>query len=98
MLTHGERNGLIRWFPVGVIIRGVDHDNNGLIGHCEIDRGENAEFDIIRIRRIHFIRPDGTLKYWSKMFLKVFSLLVSRDGQTDACLPQSTKARPISAV
>ncbi len=62
VLMHGTRNGLIRWFPVGLISGGVDHDNDVALGQGEINRGENAEFDIVRIRRINFIRPDGTLE------------------------------------
>jgi hypothetical protein len=44
-------NGLLRWFPVGLIYKGPD-------GKAE---GELASFDRIHIRRLHFIRPDGSI-------------------------------------
>jgi hypothetical protein len=44
-------NGLLRWFPVGLIYKGPD-------GKAE---GEFAFFDRIHIRRLHFLRSDGTI-------------------------------------
>jgi hypothetical protein len=44
-------NGLLRWFPVGLIYKGPD-------GAAE---GELATFDRIHVRRLHFMRPDGTI-------------------------------------
>ena len=52
VLMHGMRNGLHRWFPVGLIIRGPR----------DVGKGEIASFDIIRARRIHCLKPDGTLE------------------------------------
>jgi hypothetical protein len=53
-LMHGQRNGLHRWFPVGTIVRGPNRDTGA-------DRGDAEAFDTITLRRIHFIREDGTL-------------------------------------
>lgn len=62
---HVERNGLHRWFPVGIIVRGPkDEGNDGAIGAV-------AEFDMIRLRRIHVIQPDGTIKRESGGWLPV---------------------------
>ena len=52
VLLHGIRNGLHRWFPVGLI-------SAGPVG--EAKEGESAMFDVIRFRRIHWIQLDGTL-------------------------------------
>jgi hypothetical protein len=49
-LMHGMQNGLHRWFLAGFIIRGSG-----------ISEGAAQEFDIVRLRRIHFIKSDGTL-------------------------------------
>lgn len=50
-IIHGERAGLHRWYPVGLIMRGPGGFTAG-----------NAEaFDMIRVRRIHFLRTDGTI-------------------------------------
>jgi hypothetical protein len=49
-LMHGIQNGLHRWFLSGFIIRGSG-----------ISEGDAQEFDIVRLRRIHFIKSDGTL-------------------------------------
>jgi hypothetical protein len=51
-ILHGMRRGLHRWFPIGVIVGGSG-------AHPE---GEAREFDMIRIRRINCIRPDGTIE------------------------------------
>jgi hypothetical protein len=50
---HGIRNGLHRWFAVGLIADGPK-------GHAK--QGAAAEFDMIRLRRIDIIQPDGTIK------------------------------------
>ncbi len=50
VLMHGERNGLFRWFPVALVIAGP---------RPEMKEGEAQEFDMIHLRRIHMIRPDG---------------------------------------
>jgi hypothetical protein len=50
VLAHGDQNGVYRWNVVGLIVSGP--------GDSE---GETSQFDLIRIRRIHFIREDGTL-------------------------------------
>ncbi|MCW6512994.1 hypothetical protein [Lichenifustis flavocetrariae] len=52
VLMHGERNGLHRWFPVGLITGGPRGKGTG----------ESGSFDIIRARRIHCVNPDGTLR------------------------------------
>jgi hypothetical protein len=54
VLIHGERNGLHRWFPVGVIIGGSNRDSKD-------ERGDAEFFDTIRVRRIHFVQEDGTI-------------------------------------
>lgn len=51
VLAHGLRNGLLRWFPVGMIVRGPRGDGSRLFDGV----------DIIHSRRIDFIRPDGTI-------------------------------------
>lgn len=57
VLLHGTRNGLHRWFPVGMITAGSRRD-----GSAEtVDRGVAQDFDIIKARRLHFIREDGSL-------------------------------------
>lgn len=53
VLVHGNRNGLHRWFPVGIIAEGPREDKK---------QGDLAEFDMIRLRRIDIIQPDGTIK------------------------------------
>lgn len=54
-LMHGQRNGLHRWFPIGLITRGSNRDSGD-------ERGEAVSFDMIRVRRIHFVREDGTIE------------------------------------
>jgi hypothetical protein len=51
---HGERNGLHRWFPVGLIVGGSNRDTKEA-------RGDAETFDTIKVQRIHFLRPDGTI-------------------------------------
>ncbi len=55
-LMHGTKNGLQRWFPVGVIHVGPKRD-----APEPIARGEAEAFDMIRVRRINFLREDGTI-------------------------------------
>jgi hypothetical protein len=50
-LTFKTINGLLRWFPVGLIYKGPSGKGEG----------EFASFDRIHIRRIHFLRPDGSI-------------------------------------
>jgi hypothetical protein len=47
-------NRLLRWFPVGLVYRGPRKE-------ADFDAGEFASFDQIRIRRIHFLKSDGTI-------------------------------------
>jgi hypothetical protein len=54
-LMHGERNGRHRWFPVGIMVAGPNRDTGD-------QRGEAQTFDMIRIRRLHFVRQDGTIE------------------------------------
>ena len=51
VLMHGELNGLQRWFPVGFVAAGPRN----------LGEGTSAEFDIIRVRRIHMMQPDGKI-------------------------------------
>lgn len=44
-------NGLLRWFPVGLIYKGPG----------EKAEGEFASFDRIHVRRLHYLKPDGTI-------------------------------------
>lgn len=53
VLVHGTRNGLHRWFAVGLIAEGPRE---------QAKQGTASEFDIIRLRRIDIIQPDGTIK------------------------------------
>ncbi len=57
VLLHGLRNGLHRWFPVGLICGGPMRNGVG-----EIDLGEVGAFAMIRAVRIHRLEPDGTIK------------------------------------
>lgn len=50
-ITHGMRNGLHRWFPVGIIVGGSGASAGGAM----------EQFDMIRIRRINRVRQDGTI-------------------------------------
>jgi len=52
VLSHGTRNGLLRWFPVAMIIRGPRGQGTG----------EADGWDMITMRRIDPIQPDGTIK------------------------------------
>lgn len=56
VLMHGTRNGLHRWFPIGMITSGPRKDPADMKS-----RGEAAEFDVIGVRRIHFLREDGRI-------------------------------------
>jgi hypothetical protein len=51
-ILHGMRRGLHRWFPVGAIVGGSGTASEGAA----------REFDLIRIRRIDCIRPDGKIE------------------------------------
>lgn len=53
VLLHSECNGLHRWFAVGMMVAGPREQGTGI----------SAEFDILRLRRIHFIQPDGTIEH-----------------------------------
>jgi hypothetical protein len=53
VLVHGTRNGLHRWFAVALIAEGPKE---------QAKQGDAAEFDMIRLRRIDIIQPDGTIK------------------------------------
>lgn len=59
VLMHGTRNGLHRWFPVGLVIVGPKEQGTGTL----------SEFDIIRLRRIHVIRPDGLIEKYNSGWL-----------------------------
>ena len=50
--TQGLRNGLHRWFAVGILIAGPRDGSTG----------DAATFDMIRIRRIDRINADGTIR------------------------------------
>jgi hypothetical protein len=52
-LLVNQVNGLLRWFPVGLIYKGP-------VGKAA--EGELAGLDRIHIRRIYFLNPDGTIK------------------------------------
>jgi hypothetical protein len=52
VLMHTERNGLHRWFPVGLILRGPRAASDA----------EPREYDMYRHRLIHSLRPDGSIK------------------------------------
>lgn len=53
VLMHVERNGLHRWFPVGIVVRGPRAFEDGL----------PREFDLYQSRRTHFIASDGSIKH-----------------------------------
>lgn len=52
VLMHGDRKGLHRWFIVAMVIRGP----NGA------GKGDAGAFDIITLRRIDAIQPNGKIK------------------------------------
>jgi hypothetical protein len=52
VLMHAERNGLYRWFPVGLILPGPRASSASLQG-C----------DIFRFRRVHFVNADGSIRH-----------------------------------
>jgi hypothetical protein len=51
VLMHAERNGLHRWFPVGLILRGPRASSNATMPA------------IFRFRRIHFVNADGSIRH-----------------------------------
>ena len=51
VLLHEVKNGLHRWFPVGLVVRGPKNQGTGA----------SKAFDMIRLRRIHVIQPDGRI-------------------------------------
>jgi hypothetical protein len=53
VLMHAERNGLHRWFPVGLILRGPRTSSGATLREC----------DIFRFRRIHFVNADGSIRH-----------------------------------
>jgi len=53
VLSHGTHNGLQRWFLVAMIIRGPKDKG----------AGEAEGWDMITMRRIDAIQPDGTIKH-----------------------------------
>jgi hypothetical protein len=53
VLMHAERNGLHRWFPVGLILRGPRASSDTAL----------REYDIFRFRRIHFVNADGSIRH-----------------------------------
>jgi hypothetical protein len=55
-LMHGIRNGLHRWFAVGLFVAGPKRDEAPQKIH-----GEMEEFAILRVQRIHRIQRDGTI-------------------------------------
>ncbi|MBS0471360.1 MAG: hypothetical protein JSR60_09830 [Proteobacteria bacterium] len=50
-LLHKPVNGLLRWFPVGMMSASPSEKQLGIF----------EDIDIIRINRIHMLRPDGTV-------------------------------------
>jgi len=52
VLMHFERSGLHRWLPVGLIVQGPG----------TLLDGELSNVDIFRLRRIHFIKDDGSIR------------------------------------
>lgn len=53
VLSHGDLNGLQRWFPIAMIIMGPGGKGTG----------EANGLDMITVRRIDAIEPDGTIKH-----------------------------------
>ena len=52
VLSHGSRNGLQRWFLIAMVVRGPK--GKGI--------GQADGWDMITMRRIDAIQPDGTIK------------------------------------
>jgi hypothetical protein len=52
VIVHKVINGLVRWFPAGLIYKGPGKEKA---------QGEFATFDRIHIRKLHFIQSDGTI-------------------------------------
>lgn len=50
-IVHETRNGLHRWYPVGLIAGGP-----------KVGKGAASEFDIIRVRRIECVADDGSIR------------------------------------
>jgi hypothetical protein len=48
-------NGIMSWYPVGMIYRRPRKKEG-------VDAGEFASFDQIRIRRLRFLKSDGTIE------------------------------------
>jgi hypothetical protein len=55
VLMHGNRGGLHRWFPIGIIVGGSNRDSGA-------DRGDTNGFDTLRVRRIHLILENGIIE------------------------------------
>jgi hypothetical protein len=53
VLSHGLLNGLQRWFPIAMIIKGPKDQGTG----------EVEGWDMLIMRRIDIIQPDGTIKH-----------------------------------
>jgi hypothetical protein len=53
VLMHAERNGLHRWFPVALILRGPRASSDATL----------REYDIFRFRRVHFVNADGSIRH-----------------------------------
>jgi hypothetical protein len=53
VLMHTERNGLYRWFPVGLILRGPRTSLDAI----------TLNYDTFRFRRIHFVNTDGSIRH-----------------------------------
>jgi len=51
-VIHHTRNFIHRWYPVGLILRGPHGQGEG----------DSANYDMIRIRRIDCIEPDGHIR------------------------------------
>jgi hypothetical protein len=52
VLMHVKHNGLHRWFPVGLIVRGPRVS----------DDAAPREYDVYQFRRVHFVNSDGSIK------------------------------------
>lgn len=54
VLMHGMENGLLRWYPAGIIIAGPRREKS--------DPGELEKCALMRVRRIDVLQEDGTIK------------------------------------
>lgn len=61
VILHKNVNGLQRFFPVGLIMRGPTGTAPGCIPDDRAALGDLGSFDRIHIRRLHYLQEDGSI-------------------------------------